>query len=358
MLFMASCKSEDSESNSKETQQNNSETKEVADTSYAQFIAKNKIAQLTAKGFAYKFGEPDGEGSILYSVKYNEKGKLLDSLIYNDNKIIAMLSNEYDENDNLILSMIKDSAGNTQQKIERTYNENNQVLTFRLVKGDAVIYSQKMTYEGDKMTKIVEFDELGNPRIVTQYEYNENGKLITNKESKENGDLLKKTSFVYDQDGNNSVQTIYNSLGEVAEKNFLKNYDKNGNARLIEKYNKNDSLIVTYQYEYNDKGDEIKSIIYDGIGQIIRQSMSSFDNNGNQIGFEIYEGGKGFVGKDKIKYNEQNQEIELLVIDKNDKQIKRKVSTYNEKGLIKDVVNYDKLDEPNFKISFEYLHHK
>lgn len=331
--------------------------KSMEDTSFAQYISRNKISAITAKGFAYKFGEPDGDGSILYKVNYSKSGKVLDSLIYQDNKVIASLVNEYNNQDKLLLSMIKDSAGNIQQQVERTYDENNNVLTFQLKQLDNIVYSQKMTYENDRMTKIVEFDKDGNPRIVTNYEYNESGKLITNTESDENGLLLKKTSLVYDKDGNNSVQTVYNSKGAVAEKNFLKDYDSNGNARLIEKYDSNDSLIVTYQYTYNEKGEEIKSVIYDGVGQIIRQSMSSFDDKGNQIGYEIFEGGKGLVGKDLLTYNDKNQEIQLIVLDKNDKQIKRKVTIYNEKDLIKEVINYDKVDEPIFRITFDYKYY-
>lgn len=333
-------------------------TVKVTDTSFAQYISNNKISSITAKGYAYKFGEPDGDGSILYKVSYNASGKILDSLIYQDNKVIASLENQYNDQNKLLVSMIKDSNGLMQQKVERTYDENGNVLTFQLKQKEEIVYSQKMTYEGDKMTKIVEFDNEGNPRIITNYEYNESGKLITNSESDENGFLLKRTSLVYDKDGNNSVQTIYNSNGQVAEKNFLKDYDENGNARLIEKFDANDSLVVSYQYTYNAKGEEIKSVIYDGVGQVIRQSMSSFDDKGNQIGYEIYEGGKGFVGKDQLSYNEKNQEVELIVVDKDDKQIKRKVSSYNDKDLLKEVINYDKVDEPIFRIVFEYNYYE
>jgi hypothetical protein len=354
IFILVACSEDANQSNNEKVASNLDKESSEDDTTYQQYVSKNHIKSIEAKGFAYKFGEPDGDGSILYKVIYNQDGYVLDSLIYNDNKVIATLSNEYNDQNKLLVSVIKDSVGNVQQKVERTYDAAGNVLTFKLVQNEEVLYSQKMTYDGDKMTKIVEFDKLGNPRIVTNYEYNESGKLITNSETDENGKLLKKTSLVYDNDGNNSVQTIYNSTGQVAEKNFLKNYDSNGNAQLVEKYDGKDSLIVTYEYGYNKKGEEIKSIIYDGVGQIIRQSMSTFDTEGKQIGYEIYEGGKGFIGKDEIKYNEKGKEIQLLVLDKDNKQLKRKTSSYNEKELIKEVINYDKLDEPVFKINFDY----
>ncbi len=354
ILVLSACTTNEDETSVAVEKTEQSEVK--GDTTYPQFISNNKIKSIQAKGYAYKFGEPDGDGSILYEVNYNEAGFTLDSIIYQGNKAIATLSNEYNENNDLLVSVIKDSLGNVQQKVERTYDAKGNVLTFQLKQGESTVYSQKMTYDGDKITKIVEFDEIGNPRIVTNYTYNHSGKLITNSETDENGLQLKKTSLVYDKDGNNSVQTIYNSLGQVSEKNFLKEYDANGNAKLIEKYNANDSLVVTYQYDYNEKGEEIKSVIYDGVGQIIRQSMSSFDQKGNQIGYEIYEGGKGFVGKDQITYNDKNQEIQLIVFDKNDSQIKRKTTIYNDKDLKQEVVNYNKVDEPVFRITFDYIY--
>ena len=355
-IVFFSCSGDESTTETiKEGQDKNAEANKK-DTAYHHYIKRNGIKSLSAKGYAYKFGEISGDGNTLYEVNYNEDGYVLDSIIYNDNKVIASLNNVFDDANRLLVSMIKDSVGVVQQKVERSYDTKGNVLTFQLIQQESILYSQKMTYDEDRMTKIVEFDKDGNPRIVTNYDYNENGKLITNQESDEAGNLLKKTSFVYDKDGNNSIQTIYNSKGQVAEKNFLKNYDALGNAKLIEKYDANDSLVVTYQYEYNDKGKEIKSIIFDGVGQIIRQSMASFDQKGNQVGYEVFEGGKGFVGKDAITYNEKDQEQQLIVYDKDSKQVKRKTTSYNDKDLREEVVNFDKLDEPIFRISFSYTY--
>lgn len=354
-LGLLNCQGEKEESTTPEA--NNQQQEQEKDTSYVQFIAKHQIAKITAKGYAYKFGEPTDE-SKLYEVTYNAQGYTLDSIIYHKNGIMATLHNTYNDKNKLLVSEILDSTGNITQKIERSFDENGNVTTFQLTQGNNVLYSQKMKYDSvDRITKITEFDDKGNPQIITNYTYNEKGKLIINEEADAAGNIIEKTSLIYDQEGNNTAQTIYGSNGKVIEKNFLKDFDKFGNAKLIEKYDRNDSLVVSYSYTYDDKGEEVKSIIYNGIGQIIRQGMATVDQNGDQILYEIYEGGKGLIGKDERKYNTAHQEVELIVYDGKGNQVKRKTTQYNPKGLMSEVINYDKIDEPLFRITFEYKYH-
>lgn len=349
--------SSDEENVTGQNEVDNQNTGSAEDTSYVQYVSRNNIASIKATGYGYAFGEPT-EGSLLYEVNYNEDGYLLDSLIYHKNGLMASLHNTYNESNKLLVSKIQDSVGNVQQKVERTFDEKGNVLTFQLNQNGVVLYSQKMLYdEKDHIIKITEFDEAGVPQIITNYTYNEKGKLIDNEEVDALGSIMEKTSFIYDENGNNTVQTIYGSDGQVMEKNFLKEYDENDNAQLIQKYDRNDSLIVTYQYEYDNTGKEVKSIIYNGIGQIIRQSMATIDVNGDQVLYEVYEGGKGLIGKDERKYNDQHQEVELVVYDNKGDQLKRKLSSYNEADLLGEVVNYNKIDEPLFRITFEYGFH-
>ncbi len=358
-LFLSSCNSEEASGDETSSQNSTTVTSDVEkDTNYQQYIDRNNIASIKATGYGYKFGEPT-EGNVLYETHYNEDGYLLDSLIYHKNGVMATLHNVYNGNNELLLSEIIDSSGNIQQKVERTFDDKGNVLTFQLNQNGKVTYSQKMLYDDqNRMTKITEFDEEGTPQIITNYGYNENGKLIKNEEVNGAGQTIEQTSFVYDDQGHNTVQTIYGPDGQVIEKNFLKEYDSNDNAQLIEKYDRNDSLIVTYHYEYDASGKEVKSIIYNGIGQIIRQSMATIDENGDQVLYEVYEGGKGLIGKDVRKYNSNHQETELIVYDNKEKQLKRKVSHYNEHGLLSEVVTYDKIDEPLFRMTFEYEFHK
>ena len=79
-FFVTSCGSNVSK---KEIGIENEQTKVEKDSTYAQYIKRNKIKTLYSKGFQYKFGEAQQPGFTLYVVHYNEEGLPIDSIIYN-----------------------------------------------------------------------------------------------------------------------------------------------------------------------------------------------------------------------------------------------------------------------------------
>jgi hypothetical protein len=352
VLFFSSCGTNDT---TKDTEIENTLNKVEKDTTYAQYIKRNKIKTLTSKGFQYKFGEAQQPGFTLYVVHYNEEGLPIDSIIYNNNVIIGRFKNIYNTDWKLVNSTVLDSAGNEIESINRTFDKMGNETEFIYLKNQKPFYRQKIEYnDKNQMSKIVEFDDSDTPKIVTEYLYNEKGKKISKTEYNSKDVILSKESWVYDEKGNNIQYLIYDITGNILEKNYLKNFTEDGHPQLLEKYNEKDSLVVSHHYEYDSKGREIKSTLYNGINQILSQTNSQYDSKGNQISFEMYEGGQGLKGKDLITYNELNQEIELKVTGADGTQIKRKATSYNEQKLIFEVINYDKLDDPNFKIQYTY----
>lgn len=351
-FFVTSCGSNVSK---EEIGVENKQNKVEKDTTYAQYIKRNKIKTLTSKGFQYKFGEAQQPGFTLYVVHYNEEGLPVDSIIYNNNVIIGRFKNIYNTEWKLVNSTVLDSAGNEIESINRTFDKMGNEIEFIYLKNQKPFYRQKIEYnDKNQMSKIVEFDDSDTPKIVTEYLYNEKGKKIAKTEYNSKDVILSKESWIYDEKGNNIQYLIYDITGNILEKNYLKNFTEDGHPQLLEKYNEKDSLVVSHHYEYDSKGREIKSTLYNGINQILSQTNSQYDNKGNQISFEMYEGGEGLKGKDLITYNELNQEIELKVTGADGSQIKRKVTTYNDQKLLFEVINYDKLDDPNFKIQYSY----
>jgi hypothetical protein len=355
VLFMTSCSSEVQTTNTAEIKKEDSLQK---DTSYVQYIKNNKIKSITATGFQYKFGEAELPGYKLYMVIYNEQGLSIDSIIYSQNKMIGSFKNTYNTDGKLTNSIVLDSVGNEIESISRVFDVKGNEIQFSYLKNKKPFYSQKIEYnEKGVISKITEFDETDLPRLITEYEYNEQGKKISKTEYNAKDVILSKEGWVYDEKGNNTQYLIYNLMGKIVEKNYLKNYNEAGQAQLLEKYNENDSLVVSHHYEYDSKGRETKSTLYNGIGQIVSQTNSEYDAKGNQIGFEMFEGGVGLKGKDVLTYNEFNQEVELKVMDKDGAQMKRRLTLYNDKKLKFEVINYDKLDDPNFKIQYIYEHY-
>jgi hypothetical protein len=326
-----------------------------ADTSYVQYVKRNKIKSITVTGFQFAFGEPAQPGFKLYEVFYNEEGLPIDSLIFNNNKLIGKVKNIYNQKGKLLTSTIIDSEDNELETISRDFDANGNEVLFVMLKKGQLYYKQEIEYNANNLlTKIVEFDEKNEPRIITEYTYNEQNKKLSKTESNAKGVILHKEAWVYDEKGNNTQFIIYDITGKIVEKNYLKNFTSDGQPKLLEKYDKNDSLLVTHQYDYDQKGRETKSTLYNGINQIISQTNATYDKQGNQLTFEMYEGGAGFKGRDELQYNDLNQEVELRVVGADGKQLKRRLTTYTATHLKFEVINYDKLDDPNYKLQYTY----
>jgi hypothetical protein len=342
-----------------ENKENSKDVEEIEviqqDTTYAQYIKRNKIKTLTVTGFQYAFGEAAQPGFKLYEVTYNEDGLPVDSLIFNNNAFVGKVSNIYNQQGKLLTSTILDSEGNELETISRDFDANGNEISFVMLKKGALYYKQMIEYNDQNLlTKITEYDEKNEPRIITQYTYTDQKKKLSKTETNAKGVILQKEAWVYDEKGNNTQYIIYDITGKIVEKNYLKNYTDDGQPKLLEKYNDKDSLVVTHHYEYDDKGRETKSTLYNGINQIISQTNASYDTKGNQLTFEMYEGGQGFKGRDELQYNELNQETELKVVGEDGKQLKRRLTTYTSTNLKFEVINYDKLDDPNFKLQYTY----
>ena len=338
------------------------ETEIDREDTYRKFVLKNRIETKKASAFQYKFGEPIEQGILVYETNYNRKGNILDSIVYNANKISFHEKYTYNEANELIIRVLIDSLGVEVQKSERLLNDKGLESGFVMYHRDSIYYQQQREYnEKDELIRLTEFDASGLnegiSKLVSEYAYNEKGELLSQTELNNSGTILSKVSYTYDSEGNKTSISNYNSLGDLQGKTLLKAYE-NGNSKLIEKYDAFDSLYAFYKYEYNSDGVETKNVILNGIGQVIRQSNTTIDEHGNKILFEIYEGEVGFLGKDEVKYNQNGKETELIVFDNKNKQVKRKLTVYNEKGLVIKEVNYNKIDEPIYQFVYSHTYFK
>lgn len=339
-----------------------SEAKIDKEATYRKYVLKNKIETKKAWAFQYKFGEPIEQGILVYGTNYDRKGNIKDSLVYQSNKVSFHEKYTYNNKNELIVRVLIDSLGVEVQKSEMLLNDKGLESGFIMYYKDSIYYRQQREYnEKDELIRLTEFDARGVTdgfsKLVSEYAYNEKGQLLSQTELNDVEDILSKVSYTYDLDGNKISISNYNSIGDLQGKTLLKEYE-NGNSKLVEKYDAFDSLYAFYRYEYSVKGEETKNIILNGIGQVIRQSNTTIDEHGNKVLFEIYEGEVGFLGKDEVNYNQDGQEIELTVFDNKNKQVKRKLTAYNEKGLVIKEVNYNKIDEPIYQFVYAYTYFK
>lgn len=339
-----------------------SEAKIDKEATYRKYVLKNKIETKKAWAFQYKFGEPIEQGILVYGTNYDRKGNIKDSLVYQSNKVSFHEKYTYNNKNELIVRVLIDSLGVEVQKSEMLLNDKGLESGFIMYYKDSIYYRQQREYnEKDELIRLTEFDARGVTdgfsKLVSEYAYNEKGQLLSQTELNDVEDILSKVSYTYDLDGNKISISNYNSIGDLQGKTLLKEYE-NGNSKLVEKYDAFDSLYAFYRYEYSVKGEETKNIILNGIGQVIRQSNTTIDEHGNKVLFEIYEGEVGFLGKDEVNYNQDGQETELTVFDNKNKQVKRKLTAYNEKGLVIKEVNYNKIDEPIYQFVYAYTYFK
>jgi len=350
--FFSSC-STDEQTKDSETPET-SEVKTNEENSYKNFIKSQKIKTKTAFLQEFKFGEPADTKYKVYHCNYDQNGNLLDSIVYNANIEVFHEQYVYNSDNEMISRSILDSTGNILQVSERKMDEGKE-KEFSIKNGDSLYYKQISAYDtaGNRI-KVTEYDSQGKPQIFSEFTYNEKGKMLSKTEKNKDGNILTKIVYTYDKDGNKASITTYNSTGGVEGKTFLKNYTELGKAKLVEKYDANDSLFAKYKYTYDENGNETQNIIYNGIDQIIRQSDAEYNKFGKRTKFSIYEGEVGFLGRDVIKYDENGNEIEFIMLDKDEKQVKRKQTFYNDKGIVEKEVNYNKIDEPIYQFSYTY----
>jgi hypothetical protein len=337
------------------TSVDNNNVEQDPDSTYAAYLVSRNVKSITAHYYSYKFGLPVENPATLFTTSYNDKGLLLDSMIYQGTSYLGKLSKTYDAEDRLINTSLIDSSGNVGQVMSRTFNNDGLENSFEMKESDVLQYAQKKEYDGKKrLAKITEYDANGKARIVTQFEYNDADMVTSKSEFNAKGDVVFKQTMAYNEKGYKTIQTVYDFQGNVTEKNFLSDFDTHGNARLVEKYDAADSLEVVYKYEYDLNGVEVRNLILNGANQLIRESQTTLDARGNQTGYAIFEAPKGFVGQDILEFDSLDREVEMLVIGPDKKQIKRKLTSYNERDLLNEIINYNSVDEPVFKILYSY----
>jgi hypothetical protein len=352
-LFMVSCEP----SNEKESIVSEKKVKEEQKEVYQKEYREKKVRSKKAIAVQYKFGEPSDERLHIYQTNYNSNGYLVDSVTYRNNYRVAKEVFEYGADNKIIKRALYDSSEVLVSLLERELNANGDETSFKSFLRDTLRYSQKKGYDDkNQLTKITDYYNDGSIKSVSSYAYNSKGDVINKTEMNDLGVVLLKQDIGYDSEGRKVSEVDYDSTGTLLGKTLIKNYDANDKIQLIEKYDANDSLYAKYVFEYNVKGQETKNTIYNGLNQILRQSMTKYDANGNRVSFKLYEGELGLRGTDLTTYNDKGLEIETKTLNHQNKLQHKKVKVYNEKDLLEREINYNHLDEPEFEFKYEYTY--
>ena len=332
--------------------------KEIGELSRSELMKLNRVKEVTAVAKGFKFGEVSGEELRLYQCHFDDEGRTLDSLIYKGNSLHLSEHYEYNDEGVLLKKTLKDSAENIIHQSVRELDDSGNEIVFRAYRMDTLYYSEQKDYsDSGELIKITIYDQEGNPFGINEFTYNEKGDVLTKTEIDQSGIKLSKTMYKYDGKSRVSTVTYYDVSGQMKEKTLLKEYDSNNNAQLVEKYNADDSLVAYYVYEYDSEGREIKCKIHDGVSRVLRQDNTDYNELGKRTKLEIYEMENGLMGTEILKYDQYGFQTELIDKDREGNQIKRKVTEYGDNHLLKNEINYNKIDEPTVQIQYTYEYH-
>lgn len=234
---------------------------------------------------------------------------------------------EYDENGNETLSVDYDESESVVSKTVTKYDDQSRKTELQIFSGeDELNETHYFEYAPDGRISKETIEYQGGFKSVKSYTHSDNGLTITTVD--EDGNEEEKEVLVSDADGNVTERTVtdYNgeeSLHQVSEYTdgkliISKNLDKDGseiNHRIF-KYqedgkisfvgilNPKKELLDSYSYQYDEKGREVLQTIgtrgkitteYDdenrtttvvtstGTGQVINQTVTSYDENGMTI---------------------------------------------------------------------------
>lgn len=234
---------------------------------------------------------------------------------------------EYDENGNETLSIDYDESGSVVSKTVTKYDDKNRRIEIQIFSDeDELNETHSFEYAPDGRISQETIEYQGGYKSVKSYSHSTNGLTIITVD--EDGNEEEKEVLVSDDNGNVTEHTItdYNgeqSLHQVSEYAdgkliISKNLDKDGNEinHRIFKYqddgklsfigilNPGKELLDSYSYQYDEKGREIMQTIgtrgkisteYDdekhtttvvtstGTGQIVNQTVTSFNEDGMTI---------------------------------------------------------------------------
>jgi hypothetical protein len=240
------------------------------ETYYDREGAIKEIIHYNEHGDIIKTEKPSGS-AYTYEYEYDDYGKKISGIEYNDNELDHRMKYEYDNQGNMIKYTLYSHNGSISYIKEYEYDEQNNLIKFVYCDEDGTI-EQKEEYQYDNKgnqieqkiyenkdeisdVKKYEYDERGNVikyidcsadgfvRGTEEYEYNENGKLAKSMEFDSDSNLFSWDEYEYDEHGN-VIRNI------SVHKEF---YD----GEIIEV-----SGGVEYQNDYNEAGDLVRVTEY------------------------------------------------------------------------------------------------
>lgn len=309
--------------------------------------------------------DEQGEINYLSEYQYDENGNQTEyKYIYYDSdgtsSIPAHVTWAYDTNGNETEWVTYDKDGNIEERTENWYDANgNQIKETNYDKDGFRKRWVEIAY--DDAGNEIEWNchyEYGRHTIKRIHIYDEWGKLIGYVRYR-NEKIIEKEEYERDENGNIIKSVNYDGDGNIA-KIYEYEYDKMGREIKLVCYNGDGTVNFSFESEYDGNGNEIKTVCYDGGGQTGWISEYEYDESGREICYS-HENNGVVTELQENEYGEDGSIIREVQTyydsDTGEKTYERACEyTYDEKGnMIKyDFINYDEKETKSLRWEKEY----
>jgi YD repeat-containing protein len=240
-------------------------------------------------------------GTPYEETNFEGKDKKLNSRLYSNNKVMSKTLYSWDTKGNNI-TVVKSNPDNTgMQKTEKKFDNEGRLI-------------ETTTYNTQN-----------NPTGRMTYSYDKKGNL-TNEDIYMNYNLLvAKNISEYDKDNHKIAETRLDKNSKVIYKTTYK-YD---NGRLIEKETRNNKGKVEYlqKITFDEKGNETRQYTFDAFDNSETEDLYKYDARGNKIRWEIIKNKKPVMNAG-YRYDDNNNLLEIIVNDADNKMIENKMYEY------------------------------
>jgi len=321
---------------------------------------------------------------------YDENGRILEHLYYDNDKLEEKNYFRYHENGNKSEHTYTYYSADVEEKCTDTYDTNENLLISKEFdnKGNPTrVYSYEYDDKKNNIRSHVQNIEK-NYEIVYLMDYDDNNSCIKKQKIKD-GEVLEIITAKFDHN-NNCIETIqknkdgkiienkswsykYNENNEMTEENeynsgyltkqvFYENGKKKKEKEIEYNSDKSVKSIVTYEYDqyeneircsatseqklyypqytykYDENGNEVEHIEYNIDGSIKYRAVEEFDERGNKVKFESYDE-DGSLSRVYI-YDEVNNLTTVNEYNSEGIEFKKTSRSYNEKGNLTEICIY------------------
>lgn len=225
----------------------NSEEVKTEETS----LLASKVIVVDGKEEKYDYVYDDN--NLLITVNLN--GQLFEKRTYDDNKNVikaeredTVYTNEYNQ-DNLLIKTTTKYADGSEDVMEYTYNDNQEIVKTYLTQKDA--YSS-CEYEYQEGQKVISCDLSGESMKKEYYYYDDNNNVIKEEAFIDGTLIYTKTNTIENNLITSNLVTFPDSDDKVVERN---EYDENGNLlrTFVKDNDEEEVLLVENTYQENTK---------------------------------------------------------------------------------------------------------